>query len=133
MDADRERYHCLADTADHLRDLRRNADADRVGERDFARLRIGRSLRHLDDAPNRNLALEGAAERGRDGDLAAAPRLLRQRDDLHRRGERFVRTLPLVADAEAVARHADRPPFVDQPGREPTLGAAPIAAAAETG
>src|SRR3546814_13129677 len=56
-----------------------------------------------------------------DGDLAAAPRLLRQRDDLHRRGERFVRTLPLVADAEAVARPADSPPFVDPPGRERPL------------
>src|SRR3546814_10608939 len=61
-----------------------------------------------------------------DGDLAAAPRLLRQRDDLHRRGERFVRTLPLVADAEAVARHADSTQFVDPPGRERALGAAPI-------
>src|SRR3546814_7413175 len=68
-----------------------------------------------------------------DGDLAAAPRLLRQRDDLHRRGERFVRTLPLVADAEAVARHADSTQFVDPPGRERALGAAPIEDEADIG
>src|SRR3546814_15115670 len=66
-------------------------------------------------------------------DVCSSDLLLRQRDDLHRRSERFVRTLPLVADAEAVARHADSTQFVDPPGRERALGAAPIEDEADIG
>src|SRR3546814_1416657 len=88
---------------------------------------------YLDVAIDRHPALERAAEGGGDGDLAAPPSVLGQRDDLHRGGERFVRALPLIADAETVARHAHRAEFVDASGRERALGAAGRRAGLEAG
>ena len=99
-----------ADTLHHLDDLRRHADADRVGERNLERLRFRDALRELDDARDRHLALERATERRRNGDLGAQSRSAGTRRDIEPGGHRFVGAHALVATVERVARdhgHAD--------------------------
>ena len=56
----------LAHDGDSLLDVARHGDADRVGEDDLVRVDRGDLCRHAGERVERHLALERAAEGGRD-------------------------------------------------------------------
>src|SRR5688572_21330358 len=62
MSAQGDGRNGLGHAAEHLGDLARHADADRIGDRDLERLGLGDFSRDVDDALHRHLALEWAAE-----------------------------------------------------------------------
>src|SRR5688500_15666434 len=101
--------HGLGHPAEYLAYLARHADADRVGDRDLEWPGLRDLACDVDDALHRHLALERAAERGRDRDLRADSRGMRSRGDLAPGADRLRARDALVPPVELVGRKHDHP------------------------
>src|SRR5262245_58295943 len=99
--------HGFGDAPEDLGHLPRHADPDRVGNRDLEGRRLRELARNVDHALHGNLALERAAEGGRDRDLRADPGGARGRRDLAPGADGVRARHALVAAVELVGREDD--------------------------
>ena len=111
---------CVAPQREQLTHLTRVGHPRGVAEADLLRARLVQTLRDLEHALGRDVALVGAAERRRDHALAAQPRLARARQHDLQPGERL---LDRAVDVLAVVRLRGGQEHVDLVERLPAARA----------